>query len=261
MGSSGGELRLGEVAPCCRFGIAWRYPLRNVAEMKSISVRLLPFLLGFALSAVFATAAQEKWVSLFDGKTLKGWKPLQGTAKYEVRDGAIVGIITEGVAQNSFLVTEEQFGDFIFECEFKADNGINSGVQFRSAPPNGTTTRVFGYQFEIDPTPRGLTGGLYEEGRRGWFQPSKNNGDPQKEWAAKHAQKYKAGQWNKLRIEARGNHIKTILNGNLLADYVDKEDDVRLKRGFFGLQVHATKNAELFGKEVAFRNLRVQKLD
>ena len=102
-------------------------------------------------------AAQEKWVSLFDGKTLKGWKSLQGAAKYEVRDGAIVGIVTPGTPQGSFLVTEEQFVDFIFECEFKAADGINSGMQFRSAPANETTKRVHGYQFEIDPTPRGLT--------------------------------------------------------------------------------------------------------
>jgi hypothetical protein len=214
------------------------------------------------LSAVALAAAEEKWVSLFDGKTLKGWKPLQGTAKDEVRDGAIVGIVTEGVPQNSFLVTEEVFGDFILEAEFKAAAGINSGFQFRSAPPDGAKQqRVYGYQFEIDPTPRALTGGLYEEGRRGWFQPSQNNGAPKEEWNKKHGDKFKPGEWNRMRIEARGNHIKTYLNGHLLADYVDKDEQARIKRGFFGIQVHSTRNAELFGKEVAFRNIRVQKLD
>ncbi len=220
------------------------------------------FLLLLSLFATAVTAAEPKWTSLFDGKSLRGWKPLQGQAKYEVRDGAIVGIITEGVPVNSFLATEELFGDFNFECEFKADAGINSGVQFRSAPPDGEKQkRVYGYQFEIDPTPRGLTGGLYEEGRRGWFVPSANNGEPQKAFAAQHAGEFKLGQWNKVRIEARGAHLKTLLNGKLMADYTDKDEAVRIKRGFFGLQVHATKNAELFGKEVAFRNLRVQKLD
>ena len=202
-----------------------------------------------------------QWRPLFDGKTFAGWKPMQGTAKYEIRDGAIVGIVTEGVPANSFMITEELFGDFIFECEFKAAAGINSGVQFRSAPADEKVKRVHGYQFEIDPTPRGLTGGLYEEGRRGWFVPSVNNGEPQKAFAAQHAGHFKVGEWNKLRIEARGPHIKTSLNGHLMADYTDKGEDVRIKRGFFGLQVHSTRNAELFGKEVAFRNLRVQTLD
>jgi hypothetical protein len=231
-------------------------------DMHARTPRLLCFLFAFALCAGAVTAAQEKWISLFDGKTFKGWKPLQGEAKFEIRDGAIVGIVTEGVPQNSFLVTEELFGDFIFEAEFKAAPGINSGVQFRSAPPDGVKQkRVYGYQFEIDPTPRALTGGLYEEGRRGWFAPSKNNGEPKETWNKTHGDHFKPGEWNTMRIEARGNHIKTWLNGHLLADYIDRDENARIKRGFFGLQVHSTKKAELFGKEVAFRKLRVQKLD
>jgi hypothetical protein len=225
-------------------------------------VKTLLLCSGFAAAvcAVALQAAQPKWTSLFDGKTLKGWKQI-GAAKFVVRDGALVGIVTEGAQGNSFLVTEEVFGDFNFECEFKADPGINSGIQYRSMPPDEKVKRVYGYQFEIDPTPRGLTGGMYEEGRRGWFQPEKNNGEPQKAFAAKHGQKFKAGDWNKARIETRGNQIKTYLNGQLVADFVDQDEATRIKRGFFGLQVHSTKNKELFGKEVAFRNLRVQKLD
>jgi hypothetical protein len=221
---------------------------------------LLSITIAAAICVGALHAAQPKWTSLFDGKTLAGWKKI-GNAKFEVRDGAIVGIVTEGAQGNAFLVTEQVFGDFIFECEFKADPGINSGVQYRSVPPDEKVKRVYGYQFEIDPTPRGLTGGMYEEGRRGWFQPEKNNGEPQKEFAAKHASKFKAGEWNKARIEARGNHLKTFLNGQPVGDFVDQDEAVRIKRGFFGLQVHSTKNKELFGKEVAFRNLRVQKLD
>lgn len=225
-----------------------------------------PFVFGIAIACALAggaaRAAEAKWQSLFDGKTLAGWKQMQGDAKFVVRDGAIVGTVTEGVPANSFMVTEELFGDFIFECEFKAAPGINSGVQFRSAPPDGAERkRLYGYQFEIDPTPRGLTGGLYEEGRRGWFQPSKNNGEPQQLWAKAHAAKLKMGEWNQIRIEARGNRVKTFLNGHALADFTDTDEAVRVKRGFFGLQVHSTKNKELFGKEIAFRNLRVQKLD
>src|SRR5215212_7104750 len=114
--------------------------------MHANTPRLAHIVFALVLSAGSALAAQEKWISLFDGKTLKGWKPLQGTARYEVREGAIIGIVTEGVPQNSFLITEELFGDFIFEAEFKAAAGINSGVQFRSAPPDGAKqTRVYGY--------------------------------------------------------------------------------------------------------------------
>ena len=50
------------------------------------------------------------------------------------------------------------------------------------------------------------------------------------------------------------------LNGQLLADF-DDTADVAIPHGFFGLQVHATKDAKLWGREVAFRNLRVLRLD
>ncbi len=230
--------------------------------MHSKSLRLFSLFITLALGASVVAAAEPKWTSLFDGKSLKGWKQVQGESKYEIRDGAIIGIVTEGVPVNSFLRTEEVFGDFIFEAEFKAAAGINSGVQFRSAEPDGVKQkRVYGYQFEIDPTPRALTGGLYEEGRRGWFVPSANNGAPKEAFNKQHGDHFKPGVWNTMRVEARGNKIKTFLNGHLLADYTDQGEDVRIKRGFFALQVHSTKKAELFGKEVAFRNLRVQQLD
>jgi hypothetical protein len=228
--------------------------------MRFYPTSLLKLTLAFAAAAAAAHAA-ENWISLFDGKTLKGWKQVQDKAKYFVRDGAIVGVVTPEATKNSFLITEALYGDFIFECEFKAAPGINSGIQYRSHDADEKTPRVYGYQFEIDPTPRGLTGGFYEEGRRGWFVPSANNGEPQKAFAAAHAGQFKAGEWNKVRIEARGAQIKQWLNGQLMAEYTDKGEDVRIKRGFFGLQVHATKNAELFGREVEYRNLRVQKLD
>lgn len=228
----------------------------------SLRVRagLVACVLGAAASLSSLAASEPKWISLFDGKSLAGWRQLGGEAKFAVRDGAIVGTVTAGVKQNSFLTTEKTFGDFVFECEFKAADGINSGVQFRSAPPDDKVKRVYGYQCEIDPTPRGLTGGLYEEGRRGWFSPTANNGEPQQTWAKAHAGLYRSGEWNTIRIEARGARLRIWLNGKPTVDYEDK-GDVRLPRGFFGLQVHTTNNTALHGKEVLFRHLRVQPLD
>ncbi|MEY4940720.1 MAG: hypothetical protein RIQ93_2455 [Verrucomicrobiota bacterium] len=220
-----------------------------------------------ALVSVALAAAEPKWISLFDGKTLQGWKQLDGQAKFEVREGTIVGIVTESARQNSFLVTEDDsFVDFIFEAEFRCDLGINSGVQFRSRPADEKVKRVYGYQYEIDPTPRALTGGVQEEGgygRRGpdnWLAPDQSSGPARDEWVKKHGDPFKPREWNQLRIEARGTRIKTWLNGHLLADF-DDNDDIRIRRGFFGLQVHSTKDAKLFGREVAFRKLRVQRLD
>ena len=203
-----------------------------------------------------ATAA-EKWISLFDGRTLTGWHQLDGAAKYEVRDGAIVGTVTKGVTKNSFLATDGvAFADFVFECEFTCDPGINSGVQFRSTGMKRDVARVNGYQYEIDPTPRALTGGIQEEGGRNWLAPQTRDGAPLAAWHAAHGDRLKPGEWNALRIECHGAHLRTWLNGHALADI----EDAARARGFFALQVHANSKPEMQGKEVAFRNLRVREL-
>jgi len=223
---------------------------------------------GSAVRAAEGASGNGKWISLFDGKTLNGWKVVQGKATFEVRDGAIVGLVTEGETQNTFLATvDDTFTNFIFEAEFRCDAGINSGVNFRSRPADEQVKRVYGLQYEFDPTARALTGGVQEEGgygRRGkdnWLAPDESSGVLLAEWQKKHGDRFKpAPAWNTMRIEVRGTKIKTWLNGHSLADFAD-EAPVAIPRGFFGLQVHATKNKELFGKAVAFRNLRVMKLE
>ena len=67
------------------------------------------------LLALTTMAAEKKWVSLFDGKTLNGWSKKGGGATYAVVDGTIVG--TTGSGANTFLCTEQLFGDFELEFE------------------------------------------------------------------------------------------------------------------------------------------------
>ena len=78
-----------------------------------------------------AGEAEEGWVSLFDGETLKGWKQINGKAPYLVLEGTILGITAKG-SPNSFLCTEKHYGDFELEFEVKLDPRLNSGVQIRS---------------------------------------------------------------------------------------------------------------------------------
>jgi Domain of Unknown Function (DUF1080) len=115
------------------------------------------------------SSAQNKWINLFDGASLNGWKRLAGTADYRVENGAIVGstVVNSG---NTFLVTDKEFSNFILEMDVKIDDTTsNSGIQVRSHyDPSGHEGkgRVYGYQFEIDPSSRRWTGGIYDEGRR-----------------------------------------------------------------------------------------------
>ena len=203
------------------------------------------FLLAFALTTVYFLSAQT-WKPLFNGKDLSGWKQLNGRARYSVQNGEIVGTTVMG-EPNSFLATESDYGDFVLEFDYRVDSTMNSGVQFRSlSTPSYKNGRVHGYQFEIDPSRRGWTGGIYDEGRRDWLYPLDLNP------SAKTA--FKQGQWNRARIECIGNSLRTWING-VPAAYVI--DDVTPK-GFIALQVHAIGDKKDEGRQIRWRNLRIQ---
>jgi len=84
------------------------------------------------LASCVSLPAGDTWTSLFDGKTLAGWVQKNGTATYEVKDGAILGT-TAKKSPNSFLCSDKDYGDFELEFEvFLYNNELNSGVQIRS---------------------------------------------------------------------------------------------------------------------------------
>lgn len=206
-----------------------------------------------------AKPVETGWVSLFNGKNLDGWVQRGGKAKYRAEEGQIVGSTVPNTG-NSFLCTRKDYGDFLLELEFKVQAPLNSGVQIRSQYFDATRTvelggrkikipagRVHGYQVEIDPSERAWTGGIYDEGRRGWLSDLKKNE------AARKA--FKKGAWNKFRIECRGDSLKTWLNGVAAADLKDSVTP----RGFIGLQVHGV-GKRTDALEVRFRNLRLKEL-
>lgn len=197
------------------------------------------------LFTVSMSAQQPQWESLFNGKNLKGWEKLNGTADYKVEDGVITGISKMGTP-NTFMATKKMYTDFILEFDFKVSDGLNSGVQFRSnSLKEYNNGRVHGYQFEIDPSSRAWTGGIYDEARRGWLYALTEYPSAQKA--------FKNGEWNKARIEAIGHSIRTWVNGipcsNILNDVTAK--------GFIALQVHAIGNKEQEGKTISWRNIRI----
>lgn len=206
-------------------------------------------LLAILLLIATGLFAQEKWEPLFNGKNLNGWKKVNGKAEYKIVDGAIVGV-SKMNTPNTFLATNKNYDNFILEFDFKVDDGLNSGVQFRSQSlkdyQNG---RVHGYQFEIDPAARAWTGGIYDEARRGWLYPMTVN--PSARTA------FKNGQWNKARIEAIGNSIRTWVNGIPCANIWDD----MTPSGFIALQVHSIGDKEQEGKTVSWKDIRISTTD
>ncbi len=226
----------------------------NLASLKKLTTKYqtICIMKKLLITAVFScimliTFGQaDGWVNLINGKNLKGWKKLNGTADYRISGNEIIGSSKVGTP-NTFLATEKTYGDFILEYEMKMDEGLNSGVQIRSlSKPEVMDGRVHGYQIECDDSERAWSAGIYDEARRGWIYPLEYNQPAKKA--------FKKGAWNSYRVEAIGNSIRTWLNGVPCANLVDD----MTPEGFIALQVHSIGNdSTLAGKAISWRNVRI----
>ncbi|MEX1041579.1 MAG: DUF1080 domain-containing protein [Pirellulaceae bacterium] len=210
-----------------------------------------------SLFCASSVRAEEEWIELFNGKDLTGWIQKNGTATYEVKDGAIVGTTADG-SPNSFLCTEERYGDFELQFEVKIDKELNSGVQIRSKTkgeedhrPGQPHGRVNGPQVEIE-VPGGVSGYIYGEATgRGWLTP-----DDRRE---RH-EHFKTDQWNEYRVVAEGPKIKVWINGEEIDELDDEQAYHTHPVGFIGLQVHGIPRDK--GPYTArWRNLKLKKIE
>lgn len=189
-----------------------------------------------------AKEAKEGFVSLFDGKTLKGW---QGDVKgYVVENGTIV---CKGVN----LFTAKQYVNFVFRFEFKLPPAGNNGVGIRT-PLKGDAAYV-GMEIQIldDGDP------VYKD-----LHPYQAHGSIYGVVPAKRGALKPVGQWNQEEIVADGSHIKVTVNGKVIVDAdlskIDKTIDghehpgLHNPKGYIGWLGH--------GDPVAFRNVRVKTL-
>jgi hypothetical protein len=228
------------------------HPVRSTATLLAVAG-------AFALATGLRADEKAAFKPLFNGKDFKGWIQQGGKANYRVEKGEVVGTTVPNTS-NSFLCTDRYYGDFILELEFKVQDGMNAGVQIRSHYYDEPKTvesggrkitipagRVHGYQVEIDPSARAWTGGIYDEGRRGWLFDLKNNEPARKA--------FKHNDWNTFRVECRGDSIKTWLNGVAAADLKDGMTPA----GVIALQVHGVGKREE-PMEVRWRNIRIQEL-
>jgi hypothetical protein len=173
-------------------------------------------------------AAQEKWITMFDGKTLDGWQADLHPEAWVVKDGAIVG---NGPKCNLFWIKGE-FTNFDFKAEVRISDAGNSGMFFRKGfGPRGAK----GYEAQINSThedPK-KTGSLYN------FQNVYEQLVPPDTWFTQEA-------------IAQGNHIVIKVNGKVTADYVDEKNT--FTKGYLALQQHHQ------GSIVMFRNLVMRPL-
>ena len=203
-------------------------------------------ILAFAVLAASTTAtfAQEA-KSLFDGKTMEGWK---GNPEiWSVTDGALTATTAEGqLKYNTFLVWQGgDVSDFELTAKYKMIGG-NSGIQYRSKLIDPEKFIVGGYQADIDSKPR-YSGINYEEKARGILaergqrvtiaadgkKTAESIGD-----AAELQTKIKMEDWNEYKIVAKGNNLKHYINGVLMSEVIDNQSDKAATSGVLALQAH-----------------------
>lgn len=192
-------------------------------------------LLGVAL-AVPAWAEEKNkpapdkdgWITIFDGKTLDGWKASEKPENWKVEDGCIVG---RGERSHLFYMGEE-YEDLEFKAEVKLNKGGNSGMYFRVA---------FGPEW-----PKG-----YEA------QVNNSGGDPKRTGSLYNfvdvkEQLVKDDTWWTQHITVKGNHVTIQVNDKTVVDYVDEKNTYT--KGRVAFQQHDP------GSMVQYRKVMVKPL-
>jgi hypothetical protein len=238
--------------------------------------RFLLALASLPLAARLAAAAASGETSLFDGTTLRGWKP---TAKsphskasgnrtgghWRVEQGAIVGG-QDTPGNGGLLLTEQTYGDVEVTLETNNDFGPDSGLFLRCTEDGKA------YQCLIDYHAGGTIGGILGEGiwkRRGvrnftfGDRPEvitlNENAQPCPISPEKWPQFWRHDQWNEVRARIVGDPptITTWVNGVQILTHTEPAS-VHPARGHIGLQVHG--GAGFAQGVVRYRNLRVRAL-
>jgi hypothetical protein len=218
-------------------------PVRLLATFASLPSPTMQHLLirGTCLLvlAFFATlpveaATPERWTTLLNGKDLSGWVVPTPNNQWRVERGVLIGQSDEKLT-GSMLWTERKYGDFVFETDVRWEGDPDSGVFMRTPP----------LQVQIGTSisqKRDLTGSFYIP----------KSGYPEAAQAKDAAKYLKRGDWNTLRIEARGTTFKVSINGHPVSEFSDAK---YAEPGPIGMQIH-----QKLKMKVEFRNMRVAEL-
>ncbi len=181
--------------------------------------------------------AKSKWVSLFNGKDLKGWT-VHGKATWSVLDGVLVGEGGMGHIYSDATCTDFELKGMFRISEQGAKS--NSGVYFRANPPADNPDGFpRGYEAQICHNQDAYTGWLWK--------PGKPTGKATELLT-------KDGEWFKYRIKMVGNHIQFWINGKPVMTY----DDTEYKSGHFAIQGH-NPGMKIEARELYYRDLTHKK--
>lgn len=204
---------------------------------------LLAALVAFSLSA-FAADSKDGWISLFDGKSLDGWKASDKPGTFSVENGEI---IVHGERSHLFYlgdVNGHDFKNFEVKADVMARHGSNSGFYFHTAwQETGWPDKGFEVQVNNTHKDPKKTAGLYDIVDN-FEAPAKDD------------------EWFTLTIKVEGKHVITKVNDKVIVDYTEPDDfqpkpnhiGRKIDHGTFALQGHDP------GSEVHFKNIFVKPL-
>lgn len=199
-------------------------------------------LVAGVVSCTDATAADNGFVPMFDGKTLAGW---QTTGNWIVEKDGVVSLHPRpGEAgwkrYDAYLTTQRKYKDFILDLEFKIEKEGNSGVFLRVGDPKNQVDTGFEVQI-LDTHDKPNPGAHDCGGVIGTAAPAKNMAKP-------------AGQWNRYVITCQGHHLQVVMNGTKIIDLQLDKSAIKDRplEGYIGFQDEA--------KRVWYRNVRIQEL-
>jgi hypothetical protein len=191
-------------------------------------------------------AESGKSVSLFDGKTFRGWNG-DTNKTWRIESGAVAGgTLNEKVPHNEFLCTDRMFTNFVLRLKFKLVGTVgfvNGGVQFRSQRIENPPYEMSGYQADMGD---GWWGALYDESRRNKVLVKPEPGVIEKA--------LKKNDWNDYEIRCEGKRIRLAINGAQTVDYTETEDSIP-QFGLIGVQIHGGGQTEVFYKDFSILEL------
>lgn len=213
--------------------------------MQRTPLACLVLVLSGIVTTPLAADPPDGFTSLFNGKDLTGWKAT-GDMKVWGADTE-KGVLFVAGGGGGWLMTEKEFGDFEIRLEYKMPKMGNSGVGLRS-PLTG------------DPAYGGMEIQLLDDANWKGLRPVQQTGSIYDVVAAKKVNGKAFGEWNTMRIVAKGRKILVEQNGEILVDanlddhkeHFKKHPGLTREKGHIGLQS--------YNFRVEFRNIYLKAL-
>jgi hypothetical protein len=186
-----------------------KYLLKTTGILFMISVCI-----SFTVSSKKMNATHEKWISLFDGKTLNGWHGYNKTGtiqNWDIEDGALVCLGAAEDAHGGDIVTDQAFENFELKWEWKISKEGNSGVMYHVV--EGAKYKA---PYETGPEYQMIDDASYSPKLKDW---QKTGADYAMNAPNDKQKPNPVGEWNSSKIVFNKGHVEHWLNGEKIVEF------------------------------------------